>query len=246
MTIHYHPSIEMLTDYAAGSLSLTHSMSIATHIEQCQECQQQIRKLTTLGAQLFTQTATEDANIVDLKASFFDKLRELDRSEDMSSPVKEQGHRDQSTGPMASEESLPSWEQDYQVPKSLRQFVPFGYDKLKWMSLSPSVKIATLCQEEGGAQVALTRIKAGASIPTHTHTGDEITLVLEGAFSDKSGIYRRGDFITRDASHKHKPMVTKDAECICLTVLDSPIEFTGWLTRLFNPIMRRYHPHSNH
>ncbi|MGO2354936.1 MAG: ChrR family anti-sigma-E factor [Marinomonas foliarum] len=229
--INYHPSIETLTDYAAGSLPLAHSLCVSTHIEHCQECQQQIRKLEMLGSHLFEQAKTENRRLSSLKDSFFQKLAEQPEPVDLDKPE-------------TSEVPAQSWNDDYRIPRSLRQFIKSSYDDLNWMRLSPSFKIATLYNEEGGAQVALTRVKAGAHMPTHTHTGDEITLVLEGAFSDESGVYRQGDFINRDASHKHKPIVTKDAECICLTVLDAPIEFTGWLTRLLNPIIRRHHPYS--
>ncbi|MCW8354860.1 ChrR family anti-sigma-E factor [Marinomonas pontica] len=230
--IHYHPSIETLTDYAAGSLPLTHALCVSTHIEHCHECQQQIRKLEMLGSHLFDQTKVESRRLNRLKDRFFEQLAEQPVQEIMEMALQK-------------ESKNTSWEEQYAVPNSLRQFIKQGYDELNWMRLSPSFKIATLYNEEGGAQVALTRVKAGAHMPTHTHTGDEITLVLEGAFSDESGVYRQGDFINRDASHKHKPIVTKDAECICLTVLDAPIEFTGWLARLLNPIIRRYHPHSH-
>jgi len=229
--INYHPSIEILTDYAAGSLPLVHSLCVSTHLEHCQECQQQIRKLEMLGSHLFDQAKTESRQLSNLKDSFFKNLGEQ--------PV-EKSVDDQP----AQETSRSQWD-DYNIPSSLRQFITKSYDDLTWLRLSPSFKIATLYNEEGGAQIALTRVKAGAHMPTHTHTGDEITLVLEGAFSDESGVYRQGDFIHRDASHKHKPIVTKDAECICLTVLDAPIEFTGWFTRFLNPIIRRYHPYSH-
>ncbi|MBR7888870.1 ChrR family anti-sigma-E factor [Marinomonas sp. A79] len=229
--INYHPSIEILTDYAAGSLPLAHSLCVSTHLEHCSECQQQIRKLELLGSQFFEQTNTDNQCFGDLKDSFFANLSE----QSATALDNDAAHA------IAPNTTDSSWD-DYKVPSSLRQFITKGYDELTWMRLSPSFKIATLYNQEGGAQVALTRIKAGAHMPTHTHTGDEITLVLEGAFSDESGVYRQGDFISRDASHKHKPMVTKDAECICLTVLDAPIEFTGWLTRLLNPLIRRYHP----
>ncbi|NLQ18854.1 anti-sigma factor [Marinomonas sp. M1K-6] len=228
---HYHPSIEILTDYAAGSLPLAHSLCVSTHLEHCPECQQQIRKLEMLGSHLFDQAQTENRPLSNLKDSFFKNLAQQPAQESVKSTQQD---KDKDT----------QWD-DYAIPRSLRQFISKSYDELSWMRLSPSFKIATLYNEEGGAQVALTRVKAGAHMPTHTHTGDEITLVLEGAFSDDSGVYRQGDFICRDASHKHKPMVTEDAECICLTVLDAPIEFTGWFTRLLNPIIRRYHPHSH-
>ncbi|MBJ7538025.1 ChrR family anti-sigma-E factor [Marinomonas transparens] len=228
--LNHHPSIEMLTDYAAGSLALSHSLCIAAHLEHCPECQQQVQKLEILGAHFFDQVPQESSRLDKLKDTFFERL-EKQPTIQKNTPLAD--HAENST----------LWDK-YKVPYSLRQFITKSYDELTWMRLSPSFKIAILHNEEGGPQVSLTRVKAGAHMPTHTHTGDEITLVLEGAFSDEQGVYRRGDFINRDASHKHKPIVTKDAECICLTVLDAPIEFTGWFARLFNPILRRYHPHS--
>lgn len=234
--LHYHPTIELLTDYTSGALSLSHALAVSTHLERCSECQKQVRKLETLGAQLFnhapveTQATSAVSSLDALKRSLFNHLDNTVETDAPAQPMETDGE---------------DWFDEYTIPSSLKQFVPKSYNALRWLRLSPSVKIATLCNDEG-SQVALTRIKAGAHIPTHTHTGEEITLVLEGAFSDEKGVYRQGDFILRDSSHKHKPMVTKDAECICLTVLDAPIEFTGWFTRLFNPILRRNHPHIQH
>src|SRR5690606_24367164 len=87
-----------------------------------------------------------------------------------------------------------------------------------------------------GFQVALQRIAAGARVPTHTHGGTELTVILSGGFSDELGVYHAGDFIARDPSHKHSPTALQNEDCICLTVLDAPIKFTGW-QRLFNPFM---------
>lgn len=230
----YHPSIEMLTDYAAGSLPLAHSLCVSAHLEHCRECQQQVRKLEMVGSHLFDQAVTDHHHLNSLKESLLKKLTQAESKQD-------EEVLQATTEPKTTEEKF--WD-NYKIPNSLRQFISNSYEELNWMRLSPSFKIATLHNEKGGAQIALTRVKAGSHMPHHAHTGEEITLVLEGAFSDESGVYRKGDFISRDASHKHKPIVTKDAECICLTVLDAPIEFTGWLARLLNPIIRRYHPYS--
>ncbi len=234
--LNHHPSIEMLTDYAAGSLTLPHAMCIATHVELCPECQQQVNKLELLGGQLLTDEKQEQRSLEGLKNALFTRLQE---APEQTQTTAEKGIQ---TAPQPAQHTNGL---GYKVPRSLKQFVTQAYDDLTWMRLSPSFKIATLLNEKGGPQISLTRVKAGAHMPTHTHTGDEITLVLEGAFSDESGMYRKGDFVCRDASHKHKPIVTKDAECICLTVLDAPIEFTGWFTRLLNPLIRRHHPLSS-
>jgi putative transcriptional regulator len=234
--LHYHPSTELLIDYSAGSLSLAHALCISTHLEQCKECVRQVQKMELIGSSLFEQQDLRDvpsANQDALKTDFFARLNEQNAFVDNASVSNESTLEDTNTS---------GFDDGYKIPKSLRQFIPNGYDDLKWTRLSPSFKTAILSNESNGAQVALTRIKAGSHMPNHAHTGDELTLVLEGSFSDENGIYRQGDFILRNHHHKHKPVVTKDAECICLTVLDAPIEFTGFFARWLNPLVRRAHP----
>lgn len=240
--IHYHPSLDLLTEYASGSVTLSKALAVSTHLEHCKHCRDQVRKLEQVGAELFsTPSVPSGVNQLDqLKANLLSKIA-IDKQPNnvqvnsaSKSTAIEKRH--------LSAKEHPSLKEQYKVPKSLRQLIPTAYDRLKWMKLSPAVQIATLSNEKDGTQIALTRIKAGAFIPSHTHTGDEYTLVLEGAFSDESGVYKKGDFISRDARHKHKPVVTKDAECICLTITEAPIEFTGWITRLLNPLVRKHHP----
>lgn len=226
--INYHPDPELLIDYAAGSLSLAQSLSIATHIEHCEECRKQVAKLELVGSNLFDaqpKLLNSQHKLDTLKFDLLNRLDELTEDEAKQDEVKKQAIKRNS-----------------RIPRALQQFVPDSYDELNWMRLSSALQVATLCNDADGRQVALTRVRAGCSIPVHTHAGHETTLVLEGSFSDESGIYRRGDFICRDQKDKHKPVVTKDAECICLTILDAPIQFTGFFTRWLNPILRRYHP----
>jgi putative transcriptional regulator len=139
------------------------------------------------------------------------------------------------------EEEPSSINRDSRIPRALQQFISDDYESLDWHYVSPSIQAAKLCIDSNGSKVEMIRIKAGGQVPSHTHTGDEYTMLLEGSFSDESGIYKAGDFVVRDGRHKHKPMVTKDRECICLTVTDSPIEFTGFFTRWLNPFLRRSH-----
>lgn len=226
-----HPSLDMLTDYSSGSLSLAHSLAVSTHLDQCAHCREQVKRLNMLGAELLSNQTdkTSDGQMSALKSSLFERIAQQSNSSSESQD---------------SSSSVSSALSDVlkHIPATLRRYIPEGYDKLKWMSLTPSFKLATLTNESSGEQVALSYIKAGAAMPYHTHTGDEITLVLSGAFSDEDGLYRAGDFIRRGDEDHHQPRVTKDADCICLIVLDSPIEFTGRFSRFFNPIMRYFHP----
>ncbi|MFT2111163.1 ChrR family anti-sigma-E factor [Marinomonas sp. 2405UD68-3] len=232
--LNYHPTIELLTDYASGSLALPYALCIATHLEQCKECREQVKKLEQVGSFLFdeiNQTDHPSDNMDSLKEELFKRLNTQSNASTDTLLNKTAVHKDDHT------------ELGYKVPNSLQQFVSEGYDSLNWIRISPSFQIAILSNEDNGTQVALTRIKAGSHIPTHTHTGDEFTLVLEGSFSDEKGVYKKGDFIQLDENDKHKPVVTRDAECICLTVVEAPIQFTGLVTRLLNPILRKVHPY---
>jgi len=82
-------------------------------------------------------------------------------------------------------------------------------------------------------------IRPGGTSNTHTHMGDEYTVILEGSFSDEAGLYHKGDFLLRDASDQHTPVATLDKYCICLAVTEAPIQLTGFFGWLLNPFIRR-------
>jgi putative transcriptional regulator len=83
-------------------------------------------------------------------------------------------------------------------------------------------------------KASLLYIDKGGSIPSHTHKGYEITLLLQGSFSDEMGSYHEGDFLWLDGEHTHHP-VTEEG-CVCLTVSSDAIHFTQGMSQLFNPI----------
>lgn len=210
----HHPTPELLTAFSAGSLQLSHALCVSTHIDQCQECRSNLQRLNTIGSHLFE--SLEPTQLSDgLKQRVLAALDQHDANEPTTAanPVNEA------------------------IPRGLRQFISSDYDSLRWRPLSPSIKKVKLYTDSRGENVELLRIKPGGKAATHTHTGDEYTVILEGSFSDESGIYTKGDFILRDGRHRHKPIATKDQECICLTVTDGPIAFTGFFTRWLNPLL---------
>jgi putative transcriptional regulator len=125
------------------------------------------------------------------------------------------------------------------VPKCLRSLIPSDYDTLKWRRLSPSISCTELCRDIDGSKVELLRIRPGGSSGTHTHLNEELTVILEGSFSDEHGVYREGDYVCMDSRHKHTPVATRDKACICLVVTKAPVQFTGFFSRLLNPLLRR-------
>jgi putative transcriptional regulator len=213
----YHPTPEMLTDFSAGNLQLSHALCVSVHTQHCNECRINLQRLNSIATTLFDEL--EPASLPDrLKDSVFSQLDNE-----------------------YVEEQLPVKRNTTNIPKALQQFVTDSYESLSWKNVSPAIQSAHLCTDVNGSKVNLMRIRAGGKIPMHTHTGKEYTLLLEGSFSDENGLYNEGDFLVRDERHKHRPVVSKDRECLCLAVTDAPIKLTGVFTRLINPLLRRGH-----
>ena len=106
-----------------------------------------------------------------------------------------------------------------------------------WRTVLPGVKEYVI-SSKGGLEAKLYWIKAGRKMPSHTHDGQEVTLVLSGAFSDMSGHYRRGDVAIADQDIDHKPVSDPDQDCICFAVTDAPLKLTGPVGKLIQSIFR--------
>lgn len=214
--VQHHPDSDTLASFAAGTLTLSQAMCLSAHLEQCPECRTNLAGLERLGGQLMDQLSPREGS-ESLKEKVFAQLDDLP----------------QSTVTVSEKRNVTG------VPRCLKQFVAEDYSKLAWKRISPSIHSVELCRDVNGAKVELLRIKPGGSAATHTHVGEEMTVILQGSFSDEEGIYREGDFISRDARHKHTPVATKDKVCLCLVVTEGPVQFTGFFSRLFNPILRK-------
>lgn len=212
-----HPNEELLASYSAGSLPLSQALCISTHLEHCPECMRKLHRLNRVGSELMQQLQPAPGSD-ELKQRLFASLDTL-----ADAPAGNGG------------ESVA----DSSVPRCLRQFVRNGYKDLPWRSVSAHIKSVELCRDSNGARVELLKIRPGGAAINHTHLGDEYTVVLEGSFSDQDGLYEEGDFVLREKNEQHRPVATQDRECICLAVTEGPIQFTGLLSRLLNPIIRR-------
>ncbi|MYM62898.1 ChrR family anti-sigma-E factor [Pseudomaricurvus sp. HS19] len=222
--IHYHPDTDRLMAFAAGTQPLSQAICVSAHLEHCAQCRQLLRRLNHVGSEMIS--SLPPARVPEqLKAKVMQKIRSGEAA--VEQPIS-------TTGSAPGHSPI--------VPRCLRKLVPGDIDKLRWKRLSPSIRSARLCSDVDGTQVELIRIKPGGKVARHNHTGEEVTLVLKGAFSDESGIYRAGDIIFRDQRDRlHRPIASQDSECICLTAVASPIQLTGWLGRIFNPLIRRSH-----
>lgn len=214
--VNNHPYEELLAAYSAGSLPLSQALCVSAHLEHCPSCGQKLKRLNRVGSQLMQQLKPARAS-EQLKNRLLDSLDSLTDEKPDLEPARV----------------------DSSIPRCLHQFIDSNYDDLRWKRVSADIRSVELCRDSNGAKVELLKIKPGGSATTHTHLGDEYTVILEGSFSDEDGVYRQGDFMVKGESDQHTPVATQDRECICLAVTEGPVQFTGFVSRMLNPFIRR-------
>jgi len=123
------------------------------------------------------------------------------------------------------------------LPKVVQKLVN-GQQKINWKSLSPSLKQARLKTGQAKFEVCLHKIRKGGAVAKHDHKGLEVTIVLDGAFSDEKGTYRKGDFLLREPGESHRPTATRDQDCLCLSMISAPVKLSGLMGKIINPFLR--------
>jgi putative transcriptional regulator len=210
----HHPDTGMLSEFSSGALPLAQSACVSLHLNYCGQCRHSDQRLQQLGASLFEELTPHavDDSLLQLVMS------RLDEEPPLTYTTRQ----------------VPSGH----YPPLLQRLMQGDYDDMAWQRMSPALRLCRLRTGDPRHELALYHIRAGGSIPRHTHRGAELTLVLQGSFSDEDGHYIPGDFMVRDGRHRHSPMASRDRDCVCVGVLDAPISFTGWMFRLVNPFLR--------
>ncbi len=211
--IKHHPSDDILAQFAAGQLPVSVSVAVSIHVEMCTCCQEQVAKYTE-------QAANESLVVSDDERLLNSELDEM----------FEQITQDQSIDsiPVQNAQMLKWSNKEIIMPSALRQLEFSDWSGLGKVSRS-RVKL-----DDKDNRSSLLHIDAGGQVPAHTHTGQELTVLLEGSFKDEMGEYHRGDFIWLTGEHEHQPISEKG--CLCYAVVTNPLHFTEGLSRLLNPI----------
>lgn len=119
------------------------------------------------------------------------------------------------------------------LPLPLRNYLGKDLEQIRWRRKLPGVKEYRI-EDTGRGEASLLWVGAGRRMPSHTHEGSEITLVLKGAFSDVTGHYARGDIAIADSDLDHRPLTDAGEDCICFAVTDAPLHLTGPFGRLLD------------
>lgn len=207
--VSHHVPDALLAAYAAGSLPHAFSVVVASHISLCEECRATLEAHHSVGGALL-EAADGIAVSGSLKADILAKLDDRFRPE----PVYERSGI--FPGP---------------VIEALKGRPP------RWKSLGMGVRQDILSADETGS-VRLLYIPSGQAVPDHGHNGLELTLVLQGSFSDSMGRFGVGDLEVADEDLEHTPIADAGDPCICLAATDAPIRFRALIPKLLQPLFR--------
>lgn len=212
--IKHHPNDEILAQFVSAELPASVSVAVAIHVEMCDCCQQKVSKLTELAAELSLQEPVCHKQEADL--DFDAMFDQIVQDESLESCRIDNTAR------------LNFGDQHILLPKALRQL-----ELSDWSGLG-KINRSRVKLDDNSNRSSLLHIEAGGEIPAHTHTGQELTLLLQGSFKDEMGEYHEGDFIWLNREHQHQPV--SEQGCLCYTVVTDPLHFTQGLSRLLNPI----------
>ena len=214
MTIRHHLEEHTLLAYATGDLPEAFNLIIAAHVSLCDQCRATVESLDALGGAVMNGTAAAEMP----EDSLARTLAQLD-----ALPLEPRA-RTHSAGKSA-------------LPAPLRDYVGGDLEAVRWRRVGMGVKQAILPTSKA-ASARLLLIPAGVQMPDHSHSGTELTLVLQGAFRDGDECFARGDIEVADGSVSHMPVAEAGADCICLAVTDAPLRFKGWLPRIAQKFLR--------
>ena len=122
------------------------------------------------------------------------------------------------------------------LPEPLRRFVGKDISALAWRTRIPGLREYTV-EKLDGAEASLLWVRAGRKMPSHTHGGSEVTLVLSGSFDDHRGRYGRGEIVMADAEVDHAPRAGSEEDCLCFTVIDAPLRLTSPIGQILSQLL---------
>jgi putative transcriptional regulator len=213
VTIRHHLDEATVIAYAAGTLGEGLSIAVASHLAFCPECRADVRAAELVGGHVLVEDEQPVSN-----ACRSATLASLD-------------------GLTIAKRARPTAMGE--VPKPICNMIGnVPLDQLKWKTKAPGIAVFDIALSPGGkTKLQLIKVASGKKIPEHTHGGEELTLILRGSYSDKTGQYQRGDIADLDEDIEHQPIVDSDIDCICLIATEAPAKYRSIWARLAQPFV---------
>ena len=197
MTASHHPLPETLISYVSGALPNATSCVVACHLSMCGDCAGHIRRLEIVGGVMLTnlQTARADDATTE-KAIALWSSRTL------------------------ADEPLPGSAAsiaDPLLPSPLARYMGMSGAQVSWEKVTTGERHYRVALPKGSGQIRLLRLTPGQRLAPRAGVEEvDLALVLQGAFSDSSGDYVRGDIIELSGDMPRDVRAVADIDCICM------------------------------
>jgi putative transcriptional regulator len=213
--IEHHLDDDMLVNYSAGTLAEGWSVAVATHLALCPACRAKLALFESVGGYFLQCERVEEDNVSD----GWQALRTRIETGEIENVIQMKRHS-----------------VDRTFPEPLLTYI-HDAGGLKWRRLGRGAAQMIIPTNDSTTTVRLLKIPAGQPVPEHSHDGSELTLVLDGRFSDEVSTFERGDVEMADGDLTHQPRASADKDCICLAVTDAPLRFRSRLVRWLQPLL---------
>lgn len=212
----HHPNDFLLKQFASGEVNDQLAVLIASHLETCQACQEQLHTFEkSLSERLFNPSASVSSiDFSDMAEAILGQPREKPTERDHKSDSRRLSYD-------GLEFNLP------QAMIKLKKLMGPWKKKLNKFYYS-KVNLS------GPGQFYFIYFKPGVKIPLHTHQGNEYVYVVAGSFEDGVNEYHTGTFANFDHTHSHAPQTNDPDGCLLVTSIEAPFYFQKGWSRLFN------------
>ena len=211
--IKHHLSEDLLMRYSNGTLCEAFSLAVATHISMCDDCRAALESYEAVGGALLDVSEPEEMS----DDSFESVMALIEKEPAQTSQVTVRSESD--------------------IPSALSDYIGGSLKDVKWRPIGLGVK-QSLLKTSGNSTARLLYIPAGTAVPHHSHNGNELTLVLKGAFEDEVSRFGPGDVEMADEDLDHQPIAVEGEDCICLAVTDAPLKFQTFVHKLVQPFLK--------
>jgi putative transcriptional regulator len=212
-SVSHHVDAATLLAFSAGTLNEALSAVVAAHVHGCPDCATEVDRMDLVGATLLATMAVPMQGTRD--------------TADKTPPFRDTTHENPTT--MAK----PATAAPCVVPAPIRAHFGIDNSSIRWKQLAPGVwhHRFKLSRRKSG-DLRLLKIAPGYRMLEHGHGGTELTLVLDGAYSDSTGEYLSGDIQEVAEEIEHCPIADRVSGCICLIASEEPARFRGVVGRI--------------
>ena len=216
MNPHHHLDASTLVAYSAGALPTAFAAVISAHLSVCRACRERALDADRVGGHFLKQqegaplsSSARDAMLARLSVD------------------------DVTAGPVDAPMRAPH--DPHALPAPLWPYFGETYTSLRWRLIGPGVHHIR-ASNVTDSHLMLLRVAPGRSLPMHSHGGNELTMILQGAYDDSLGHFAPGDVADLDCDVEHQPVTSPGVPCICVAATDAPLRFSGWLARTLQPL----------